>query len=638
LFTATSTQLFALALEAIEKLFQSLKPEENVANNPELFASICSIASAIITDELNQEVKQAEIFSTMMNYISVALHFQSEQALTILVSISELFPEIAKIDNKSVQTVIEAAVKFSEKLTLETNPLFVFEYMRSLIPILVTIQNIDNREVLVSVEKFLDRFISYPPESLPPDYPPQIQQFAINSKEMLSLFLSNYPFPESPEFPSSRYIKNIDQPLIILPNDTYLVPGIDGEKTSFAVQTRSGQFIWESKPVLKEIFPEEPATEVSLKECEGSLEAPTLTDNKEQKAFSVKFEEVINSFKEKYALNSPLDQINDSEENIVDLQADINGQYKKFHEEEKQRPYIKIRPPIVDEKRAASFLSCVGIITTEDADKLHHATLESESVQTLITKTLSSTHRVHAKAALVYAGNEHYDQNKIFKISIDETSPRFKEFISLLGWNIKLKDFAGYAGGLDIIDDRNGPSSIYANAYDFELMYHCCPLLACAAKDDQFVSKKKHIGNDHIQVIFVDNDQEYEALTITSQFNFVTIIVYPLQTGLYRVDVHHRPGLQWFGPLHDPTIVTKYSLSHFITTTIINAMNLLWGNTIPYSHPSLDTAKKVQQMIKEQVDKDAGKVDSFIIIQRFGKTNQDQVSIEEIMADDQANS
>jgi len=623
LFSTTPFPTFALALQAADKLFASLNPEENAAKDENLFAPICTIASAMITDEINQPAKQTFVISTMLNYISVAISYQSEPALAILVSLSELFPQLIEIDSKCVQSVIEAAVKLSENLTLESNPMFVFKYMRSITTILVTAEKIENREVLVIFEKFLDRFIAYPAGSLPAEYPPQIQQFALSTKEMLSLFLSSYPFPESPAFPSSHSIKDVEQPLAIMPNETYIIPGTSGDKTTFSVQTGSGQFIWETKPVFEEFFKEEPAAEMVLPESIGSAEPPTLKDDKEQLAFSNKFEEVIKSFEDKLALDSPLDQIDDAEENIGELIADIDAQFAKYKEEDKTREYSTIRPPVNVEMKAASFLASTGLIVTENADKLRHAQF-SENVHTLITKTLGTTHRVRVKSALLYAGSEHYDQNKIFKISLEETSPRFKEFISLLGWNVQMKKFPCYAGGLDTAEDRNGTSSIYTNGFDYELMYHCSPLLVCGAKDDQFVAKKKHIGNDHIQVVFVENDEEYEALTITSQFNFVTIIVYPLQTGLYRIDVHHRQGLQWFGPLHEPTIVTKNTLAHFITSTIINSMTVLWGNTIPYSHPSLDTVKKVQQMCREQVDKEAGKVDTFEILQLYGIPKEEE--------------
>ena len=396
LFSSAPCPTFSLALQAVENIFASLKPEENAEKNGELFAPICPIASAFITDELNQPTRQASVFSTMFNYISVTISYQSEQALAIIVSLSELFPEIMKADSKCVIGVIESAVKLSGNLTLNSNPMFVFKYMRSITTILVTVQKIENKEIFVTFETFLDRFITLPAESLPAEYPPQIQQFALSTKEMLSLFLGSYPFPESPAFPSAHYIKSVEQPLAILPNGTYIVPGTNVDKTTFAVQTGSGQFIWETKPIISGLFNEEQPAEISLPESVASFEPPTLNDDKEQLAFSNKFEEVIKSFEDNLALSSPLDQIDDAQENIAELTSDIETQYNKYKEEEKPRDYIKIRPPVDIEMKVASFLASVGIIVTEDADKLHHAQF-SENVQTLITKTLSTNHRVRTK-------------------------------------------------------------------------------------------------------------------------------------------------------------------------------------------------------------------------------------------------
>lgn len=55
------------------------------------------------------------------------------------------------------------------------------------------------------------------------------------------------------------------------------------------------------------------------------------------------------------------------------------------------------------------------------------------------------------------------------------------------------------------------------------------------------------MGNDAVHIVWTENKRDYDPKTITSQFNDVHIVVYPMPNGLYRVQVfkkqqvrHHR--------------------------------------------------------------------------------------------------
>jgi hypothetical protein len=71
----------------------------------------------------------------------------------------------------------------------------------------------------------------------------------------------------------------------------------------------------------------------------------------------------------------------------------------------------------------------------------------------------------------------------------------YEKFLGVLGSQVLLKDFAGFAGGLDTKNGRTGEKTIYTKWKDFEIVYHCTTLLPFKEGDDQQIDRKRHIGN-----------------------------------------------------------------------------------------------------------------------------------------------
>jgi hypothetical protein len=78
--------------------------------------------------------------------------------------------------------------------------------------------------------------------------------------------------------------------------------------------------------------------------------------------------------------------------------------------------------------------------------------------------------------------------------------------------------------------------------------------------DEQQIQKKKHVGNDHVSVIWSEHHAEYDPEIIKSQFNFVHVIIYPLQNGLYRIQIKKKEQIPSFGPLVDGALVSPQLL------------------------------------------------------------------------------
>ena len=175
------------------------------------------------------------------------------------------------------------------------------------------------------------------------------------------------------------------------------------------------------------------------------------------------------------------------------------------------------------------------------------------------------------KIGVIYVGNGQVNQKEI--LGNEEASPMFNEFILSLGWLINVESHRGYLGGLDRSATTGICAPYYAN-YQTEVIYHVPSLMANSVSDDQQIHKKRHVGNDYVHIIWNEHFRDYRMETITSQFNFVHIVITPLESGLFAVRVHTKSdvaGLDGLGPLRSHMIISQDLLGPLVRQTAILA-------------------------------------------------------------------
>jgi RAP1 GTPase activating protein 1 len=158
--------------------------------------------------------------------------------------------------------------------------------------------------------------------------------------------------------------------------------------------------------------------------------------------------------------------------------------------------------------------------------------------------------------------------------SNNETSAEFKDFLSLLGEKIKLKDHKGYRGGLDIQNGHTGDAAIYEVFEDREVIFHVSTMLPFTNGDPQQLQRKRHIGNDIVAIVFQEKNTPFSPDMIASHFLHAFIVVQPYTKSAYKVSVAARDGVPFFGPpLPKNGIIGKSNLKDFLLTKLINAEN-----------------------------------------------------------------
>lgn len=171
----------------------------------------------------------------------------------------------------------------------------------------------------------------------------------------------------------------------------------------------------------------------------------------------------------------------------------------------------------------------------------------------------------------------------------EHSGPLFDEFLSCIGENVRLRGFEKYRGGLDKTSDSTGLYSVYTTYDDCEIMFHVSTMLPYSANNRQQLSRKRHIGNDIVTIVF----QEEGALPFTpkiirSQFQHVFIVVKALNPPIlpdgsydfnsprhYAVAVSRTKEMPPFGPpIPEGGIFVKSpQFKNFLLAKIINAEN-----------------------------------------------------------------
>jgi len=171
----------------------------------------------------------------------------------------------------------------------------------------------------------------------------------------------------------------------------------------------------------------------------------------------------------------------------------------------------------------------------------------------------------------------------------EHSGPLLDEFLSCIGENVRLLGFDKYRGGLDNKSDSTGLYSIYTTYNDCEVMFHVSTMLPYSANNRQQLSRKRHIGNDIVTIVFQEEGAlPFTPKTIRSQFQHVFIIVKALNPPLlpdgsydfasprhYAVAVSRSKEMPPFGPpIPESGIFVKSpQFKNFLLAKIINAEN-----------------------------------------------------------------
>ncbi|ORY03576.1 hypothetical protein BCR34DRAFT_605193 [Clohesyomyces aquaticus] len=190
------------------------------------------------------------------------------------------------------------------------------------------------------------------------------------------------------------------------------------------------------------------------------------------------------------------------------------------------------------------------------------------------------------KVGVIYIGEGQTQERDI--LNNDIGSSAYTSFLNDLGTLVKLKDAKCNTGGLDIRGDNDGEFTFCWRDRCIELVFHIPTMMPTNADDEStYWNKKKHIGNDYVNIIFNDSGLPYNFDTFPSAFNYVYIVITPEsrasfvdrrldadpdgKTRYFKVQVIPKPGFPDISPAAEPKIISGKHLAAYCRLIAINA-------------------------------------------------------------------
>ncbi|KAF2478809.1 hypothetical protein BDY17DRAFT_258521 [Neohortaea acidophila] len=236
----------------------------------------------------------------------------------------------------------------------------------------------------------------------------------------------------------------------------------------------------------------------------------------------------------------------------------------------------------------------------------HAATLpEDPAVQRAIQIFDRTSALDSHKAGVIYIGEGQSTEDEILQNCMG--SPDYHEFVLSLGTLTRLKDAAFNTQGLDRMDNADGEHTIVWHNTLTELVFHL-PTFMPNNEDVHLntANKKKHIGNDYVNIVFNNSGSPFAMDTFPSQFNYVYIVITPsartrfIQTRtqstetdrkdrFYAVQVLTRAGYPTVSSAAEEKIISGSSLPDYVRNLALNEciLSLMWAHREePGEYPS----------------------------------------------------
>ncbi|XP_051940785.1 tuberin isoform X2 [Hippocampus zosterae] len=163
--------------------------------------------------------------------------------------------------------------------------------------------------------------------------------------------------------------------------------------------------------------------------------------------------------------------------------------------------------------------------------------------------------------------------NEVAILSNEYGSNRYAAFLTGLGKLIHLKDCDPdqiFLGGLDQYGD-DGEFTYCWHDDIMQAIFHIATLMPNRESDKGCCNKKRHIGNDFVMVVYNDSGEEYKLGTIKGQFNFVEVIIKPLDYKCNLVSLQCRKDLEGLVDTSVAKIVSDSNLPLLVRQMALHA-------------------------------------------------------------------
>lgn len=170
-------------------------------------------------------------------------------------------------------------------------------------------------------------------------------------------------------------------------------------------------------------------------------------------------------------------------------------------------------------------------------------------------------------------------QNKESEILANSSgSLAYRKFLERIGVLIRLKqNRTYYVGGLDTEQDLDGQYALAWSSKISQIIFHTITMMPNYENDVQFASKKRHIGNNFVNIYFDESGEDFEFDIVKSQFNFINIVITPSYTEAldrqryWKVRAYRKPGMKNTLAAYEVKVVSEDNLALFVRNLAFKA-------------------------------------------------------------------
>ncbi|QDS77035.1 hypothetical protein FKW77_006630 [Venturia effusa] len=203
---------------------------------------------------------------------------------------------------------------------------------------------------------------------------------------------------------------------------------------------------------------------------------------------------------------------------------------------------------------------------------------------------LNSTVDGH-KVGVIYMADGQNDEVEVLQNTYG--SADYTSFIGSLGFLTRLKGAKFSLQGLDQRDDIDGEYTYCWRDRATEIIFHIPTMMPTDLENDpRCNNKKRHIGNDYVNIVWNESGHPFDFNTFPSQFNYVYIVITPetkhsftslrdkehLPQLFYKVQVLSQPGFPEISPAAETKLLNGKALPDFVRLLALNAsvFSLVW--------------------------------------------------------------
>ncbi|KAJ6439022.1 GTPase activating protein [Purpureocillium lavendulum] len=167
----------------------------------------------------------------------------------------------------------------------------------------------------------------------------------------------------------------------------------------------------------------------------------------------------------------------------------------------------------------------------------------------------------------------------------------YQEFLDNLGTLMKLNGATFNTQGLDHQSDSDGQHAICWRDQVTEMVFHVTTLMPTdLERDPHCTLKKRHIGNDFVNIFFDNSGLRFNIDTFPTQFNFISIVITPTsrpsvdttpistsdessrkKQAFYKVQLMSKPGFPRVSLANETAIISLDALPTFVRQLALNA-------------------------------------------------------------------